>query len=137
MNGLIHKSRIFLIRLGKMLPFVVCAIICTSYVEDVYALLMEDYVLYDGAFVLNKPISWALGSVFEYNLITVALMAVISISTETCYWNKIAVLFTLLQLGEKTYFDFEIEPWAIYIICLVNIVVAGYLTLKGIKILLK
>ena len=38
---------------------------------------------------------------------------------------------------EKEYFlTVELEPTTIYIICIANILVAGYLTYKGIKILL-
>jgi len=42
-----------------------------------------------------------------------------------------------INLAEKSYLDFELEPTYIYIICLANIIVAGYLTVKGIRILLK
>ena len=137
MNNLIYKTRLLLIRLGKMLPFIVCGVICISYIEDIYALVLEHFVMYNGSCVLQKPISWALGSVFEYNLITVTLMAIISIATETCLWNKAAVSYTFVQLGEKSYFDFEIEPIYIYVICIANIMVAGYLIYRGIKNLLK
>ena len=38
---------------------------------------------------------------------------------------------------ENEYFlTVELEPTTIYIICIANIIVAGYLTYKGIKILL-
>lgn len=133
---MIHRARVFLIELGKMLPFIVCGIICISYMECVYALFMEKFVVYDGSFVLYKPISWALGSAFEYNLITVTLMAIISVAVQTCLWNKLGVFYTLVQLGEKSYFDFELEITTIYIICLANIIVAGYLTYKGLHILI-
>jgi hypothetical protein len=42
-----------------------------------------------------------------------------------------------INLWEKSYLDFELEPTTIYIICIINILVAGWLTYKGIKILLK
>ena len=42
-----------------------------------------------------------------------------------------------VHLTEKSYFDFELEPTTIYIICLANIIVAGYITYKGIKILIQ
>lgn len=41
---------------------------------------------------------------------------------------------TKINLLEKSYFDFELEPTYIYAICIANIIVAGYLTYKGIKI---
>lgn len=65
------------------------------------------------------------------------VLVIISFAVETCVYNKLACLYLLVNLIEKSYFDFELEPTYIYVICLANIVVAGYLTYKGIKILLK
>lgn len=66
-----------------------------------------------------------------------AVLVIISFAVETCLYNKLACLYLLVNLVEKSYFDFEIEPTTIYIICVLNILVAGFLTWKGIKILLK
>ena len=50
-------------------------------------------------------------------------------------WNLWAVFYLFVYLAEKSYFDFELEPTTIYIICLANIIVAGYLTYKGLRII--
>ena len=131
---MIHKARIWLIRLGKMLPFIVCFIVIISYVESVIALAYNDIIAYDSYVILQKPITFFIGQYFEYNLQTLALLIIISIAIETCIYNKLACGYLGINLAEKSYFDFELEPTYIYIICLANIIVAGYLTYKGIRI---
>jgi hypothetical protein len=64
------------------------------------------------------------------------VMCIISIAIETCIYNKLACVYLGVNLAEKSYFDFELEPTTIYIICLANILVAGYLTCEGIRILI-
>jgi hypothetical protein len=65
-----------------------------------------------------------------------AVLIVMGIAFRTCIYNKLACLYLGINLFEKSYFDFELEPTAIYIICTLNIIVAGYLTFRGLKILL-
>ena len=136
-NAFITKTRVLLINIGKIAPFVVCGIVLCSYVEDIYALSTFDYIMFDNDVYLNKPVSWFLGSYFTYDSATLAVLVIISFAVETCVYNKLACLYIGINLIEKSYFDFELEPMAIYIICMANILVSGYLTYKGIKILLK
>ena len=126
-----------LIRLGKIAPFVLCFIVCVSYMEDVYALFTNSYMEFADGVYLYKPISWAIGNQLEYNISHLLVLCVLSIAISTCLYNKLACAYLGINLAEKSYFDFELEPTAIYIICLANIVVAGYLTYKGIKILIQ
>lgn len=135
-NDGLDGVRRLLINVGKILPFVVCSIVLISYIENVYALTIEDYMYYDGYYVLNKQVSNFIGSIFEYNIQTLAVLVLISFAISTCIYNKIACLYLGINLLEKYYFDFELEPTTIYIICLANIIIAGYLTFKGIKILI-
>ena len=133
--NVIHKTRIFLIQIGKILPFIVCFIATISYYESIFALCFENYILYDNYAILYKPISFFIGRYFEYNLQTLVVLCVISVAIETCIYNKLACLYLGVNLFEKYYFDFELEPTTIYIICLVNILVAGYITIKGLRII--
>lgn len=135
---MIHRARVFLIELGKMLPFIVCFIVLISYAEDLFALVTNNFAVYDGSYVLNKPLSWWIGQYFEYNLITVVILLTISVAIETCVWNKICILYLSLQLMEKSYFiDVELYPEQIYVIVIANIIVSAYLVYKGFSILLK
>lgn len=133
--NVIYHTRVLLINIGKVLPFIVCGIVIISYFESVLALYSQDYLLYDDYVILRKPLSYFIGSYFEYNLQMLVVLCIISIAIETCIYNKLACGYLGINLAEKSYFDFELEPTTIYIICLVNIIVAGYLTVKGIKII--
>ena len=134
---MIYKARVWLIRLGKVLPFVICFVVMLSYSETVFNLATNDLNSWCGIVIPSKPISWFISGYFEYNLQMLVVLCIISISIETCYWNKLSCFYLGINLLEKSYFDFELEPTTIYIICLANILVAGYLTYKGIKILIQ
>ena len=132
---IVYKTRVLLIRIGKTLPFIVCGIVLLSYVECWLALITKDYVEYEGYAVLNKPISWMIGKYFEYNLITVVMLFVISVAIRTCKWNKISTFYLLLQLGEKEYFStVELYPEQVMTIVIINIALCILLCHKGIKI---
>lgn len=133
MNAIIYRTRILLINIGKILPFIICSIVLVSYFESIVSMYNEDYILYDSYAILRKPVSYFIGSYFEYNLQMLVVLCIISIAIETCIYNKLACGYLGINLAEKSYFDFELEPTTIYIICLANILVAGYLTFKGIN----
>lgn len=134
---MIHNARIWLIQLGKVLPFIVCFVVSISYIESIISLANNHIIAYDNYVILHKPITFFIAQYFEYNLQTLAVLVIISIAIETCIYNKLACGYLGVNLAEKSYFDFELEPTTIYIICLANIIIAGYITYKGIKILIQ
>jgi hypothetical protein len=134
--NIVYKARIFLIRFAKVFPFVLCGIICFSYTESVYALLNENYMALDDSIVLDKPLSRFIGEWFVYDWRTIAVATIFSLAFETCWHNKACIIFACVNAWERDYFlTIELEPTYIYLICLANIIVAGYLTIKGISIL--
>lgn len=134
---MINKFRRLLIRIGKVLPFIVCFLVLANYAETLFAVATNDLIVYDGIVIPNTRISFFIGRYFEYNLQMFIVLCIISIAIETCIYNKMACSYLGVNLFEKSYFDFEIEPTYIYIICLVNILVAGWITYKGINVLRK
>lgn len=134
---MINKFRRLLIQIGKILPFVICLIVFLAYLETFIALISEKFVIYDNSVLLNTKISFAINRFIEYDWQTLFVIIVISFSVETCRWNKLACAYLGINLLEKSYFTFELEPTWIYIICTVNIIIASYLVFKGVKILLK
>lgn len=133
---MIHWFRTLLIRVAKILPFVFCFILILSYCECIVSLCIGSFSNYEPYTIPYKPISWAIAGIAEYGWNTLAILAILSIAVETCIWNKLSIIYLGLNLFEKSYFDFELEPTYIYIICTLNIIVAGYLTFRGLKILL-
>lgn len=134
---MITTFRRLLIQLGKALPFVLCAAILVSYIETVFNLATSNFLCLDGVVIPNTPISFVVGEIFEYDLLVCCIMLITSIAIEACKWNLWATFYAFAHIAEKFYFDFELEPTTIYIICLANIFVAGYLTVKGIIIILR
>ena len=132
---MINQARRLLINIGKMLPFVVCFLVLLNYAESLYAMMTEDYLSYDGFIILNTPIAFYIGSHFEYNIQMLVVLCVISVAIETCIYNKLACLYLGVNLFEKSYFDFELEPYQIYVIIAVNIIASGFFVYKGVKIL--
>lgn len=133
---MITTFRRLLIQLGKTLPFVLCVAILVSYIETVFNLATSHFLYLDGVVIPNTPISFVVGQIFEYDLLVCCVMLTMSIAIEACKWNLWTTFYDFFHIAEKSYFDFELELTYIYIICLVNILVAGYLTLKGVKILI-
>lgn len=130
-----NKARRVLIRVGKLLPFVLCFIVLIAYTESAFALATSDFLTYNGYTIPNTPISFYIANIFaEYDFAMCVVVLIISFAIEACKWNIRVTYFLFVNQFEKCYFDFELEPTTIYLICLANIIVAGYLTYKGIKI---
>lgn len=132
---MINAFRRLLIRAGKVLPFMVCFLVCFCYAESLYALITDDYLLYDDVVILNAKTSFFIGSYFEYNLQMLVVLCIVSIAIQTCFYNKLACLYLGVNLLEKSYFDFELYPEYIYAICIVNILICGFFCYKGLRII--
>lgn len=133
---MIHSFRVFLIRIAKILPFIICFMIAISYFESAFSILCDRYSIYGNFAIPQKLISWFIASYFEYEWTTLILLFVLSIAIETCIYNKMACGYLGINLAEKSYFDFELEPTIIYIICIINIALCSFFCYKGISILL-
>lgn len=134
---MITTFRRLLIQIGKTLPFVLCGIVFVACFEIAFAVATNDYLLYDGVVILNTPISFFIGHYFEYDLLVCVISLITSIAIQACKWNLWATFYLFFHLAEKSYFDFELDIWQIYTIAIVNLIVSGYFTYKGIKILLR
>ena len=129
--------RRLLIRVGKMLPFVLCGLISISCLEMVFALIRNDYLSYGGVVILNTPISFVIGQIFELDWLVCFITLVISIAVEACKWNLWATFYLVFHLMEKSYFDFELDVWQICVIAIANLLVSAFFVYKGIRILAK
>ena len=136
-NPIVIKARKAFIIGSKCFPFMLCLLIALSYLETIFALATNDFIIYDGYLIPNVPISWFIGEYFEYQIPFVLALIVIVHATNTCIWNKLCCYYSFIALIEKSYFDFELDIWQIYIIAIANLIVSGYFTYKGIRILIK
>lgn len=134
---MITTFRRLLIQIGKTLPFVLCSIVFISCIEMAFAAATSDCLLYDGMVILNTPISFFIGRYFEYDLLVCVISLITSIAIQACRWNLWATFYLFVHLAEKSYFDFELGVWQIYIISILNLIISAYFTYKGITIFLK
>lgn len=135
---MINEFRKLLIRIGKILPFVICFLVCLNYAETAFALTTNNYLDWNGVVIPNTPISFLIGQYFEYNLQMLVVLCIISIAIETCIYNKLACVYLCVNLYEKSYFaNVELYTETIYIIAFANIIVSGFFVYKGAKMLIK
>lgn len=134
-NVFITKTRVTLIEIGKVAPFIVCFVVFISYTEDIFALSFHRYVQFSDGTYLNKPVSWFIGNYFKYDIVSLLVLVVLSFAVQTCVYNKLACLYLGINLAEKSYFDFELYPEYIYAICIVNIALCSFFCYKGLRIL--
>ena len=93
----------------------------------------SDFIYYDGYFIVNTPISFAIGLKFEYDLLVCFLVLVTSIAIRACKWNLWTTFYLFVHLAEKAYFDYELDIEDIYVIAITNMIVSAFFTYKGIK----
>ena len=136
--SIVHKSRIGLIRFAKVFPFILCSLVTISMCETIVRMMFNDFVYYDNGITPNTPISWMIAMHYEFGIYSVLAATYLSISFETCVWNKASDLYLLTFLKQQTFFPtIELEPTMIYITCIINIVITSFLCRKGVKQLLK
>lgn len=129
--------RRLLIRFGKALPFALCFIVLISHIETCYGLFYGDYFLFIDGYTVYKPFSFMVAKYFEYDLLSLVVMLTISVAIETCYWNKLAIIYLCINLYERSYFaTTEISEEAALLFAILNIITSGFLAFKGIYLLI-
>lgn len=134
-SKLVYKTRVVLIEIGKQLPFIYCFLVAISYAESLYALAMQNFVAVGDDIYLKKPISWFLGSVFEYSIQFIVLATIISFAIQACKWNKLAIVYLSFQLYEKHYFaNHQFENTNIYyVVIAINLILCAFFVVKGLQ----
>lgn len=129
---MINSFRRLLIRIGKILPFVLCFIVCISYTESLYG----NIIVYGDISFIETPISFFVAEYFEYDLLSLVVMLTISVAIETCYWNKLAIIYLCINLYERSYFaTTEISEEAALLFAILDIITSGFLAFKGLYLL--
>lgn len=134
MISVAHKARIRLIQFAKTLPFILCGIVCISYIESIYALITQSYVTFGDFYVLHKRFSWLIGDCFVYCWQIIFVEILLSFATETCIWNKLGIGYLCINILERDFFiTIELYEEYIYAIVILNMAISGFLLYKGIK----
>ena len=129
-----HRVRRLLIKIGKSAPFVICFVVFVSYSETIYSLTIGRYSQFHDYTTLYKPISETIGNVFEYDSLTIFILSVLSIASETCRWYKIACVYLIFNLAVSDYaFSKELTTESIYAISYTKAAVSLIIVYKGMK----
>lgn len=135
---MIHQARVLIIRFAKIFPFILCAIVCLSFIEALFAIISNNFVEYQGYSMMIKPLSWFIGNLYVYDWKTIFVCLVLSIAFQTCVWNRLSILYLCVNLYEKDFFaNIELYEETIIAICLINIIISSLLIYKGTKQLIK
>lgn len=130
--------RRLLVRSGKVLPFVLCFLVGLHYIETTICITTNNYALCNGYTITNASIMRYVANILEYDFLGWLTLSVISISVQTCLTNKLSLLYLLANIGQKEYFaNVEIETTTAIIVAVINAIICGYFTYKGITIFLK
>lgn len=134
MREAINLSRKLLINIGKMLPFILCMAVCVSYIESLHSILGQHYVVWGDEAYLSKPVSFFIGKYLNYNIQMLVLVFIISISVRTCYYNKLACGYLLINTFQKHIFEenaYDVETCCV--VCFVNIYACWWLVKNGVS----
>lgn len=130
-----QRARRALINLGKSLPFFVVFVVAIAYMENIIALVKEDYLYYNDGYVLNTPVSFMIGRIFKYDLLVVSLLTVLCYAIRTCVWNKIAIAYLAIQIAEREYLQqVDLLAWQAITIATANVAICAFVIIKAIII---
>ena len=89
--------RKFLIRLGKVIPFVIAFILLISYIETIYAIISSDTIVdAEDNVVYNLPISFFFADFIYIDWFDVLLVWILCFALELCkYTFRCAYLITI------------------------------------------
>ena len=131
-----HRARIIIVRFAKAFPFILCFILLLSYTESMYATIIGDYATYGNYIVLNTPLSWYIGDLYEYNVYSIIVALMLAFAMETCIYNRLSIMYLLLHIVFKHYIEqYELYIEEIYITVIANILLSGFFCYKGLRIL--
>lgn len=134
--NLVYKSRIGIIRFAKVFPFLLCFIVLVSLSETIFALVLSDFVAFDGGITPNTPFAWFIARYYTFGVYSLILALVFAISFETCIYNKASIGYLFTFLGQQEYLpNIELYPEYICAICIINILICGFFCYKGLRIL--
>jgi hypothetical protein len=138
-NNMVTLFRKILIRIGKIIPFVLAFIVVVGYIESTHAVYNELYEMCDdGSVILYTPISNYIGNIVYIDWFDVLLLYVLAVGLEFCWRNMLAVHYLLLNLAVRTLVEhFYIESSIVVGIASFMALCGLYCVYGGITIFLK
>ena len=135
---MVHLFRKLLIRIGKVIPFVLAFVVVLGYVEIIYAHGNNLTVMIDDEFeTYYTPLSNFIGNIIYIDWFDVLLLYIIAFALEFCKYNLRAVHYLLLNLAVRFVLEHFYLPNHVLIHLCAFMALAGlYCVYGGINILL-
>lgn len=133
--NMVTSARRMLVRTAKLSPFILCFLVLISYVENLYAIFTENYIVYDDYLIYNTPISFAIAMRMEYDVLLMILATIASMAIEACIYNLLATTYLWLNLYQRyALWEYGAFDDATYLVVIfINIIFLTWITYKGIN----
>ena len=132
-----HLCRKLLIRIGKVIPFVLAFIVLVGYVENVYSVLTDRICIDEyGMAFYYCPFSTWISNLVYIDWFDVLLLYIIAFALEFCKYNLRAVHYLLLNLVVRFVLEHFYLPNPVLIhLCAFMALLGLYCVYGGIKVL--
>ena len=137
MNDLAYVFRLFIVSIGKNVPFILIILLLICNIEGLYSHSMQRYVdVGDGTLMLDNSISWFISNYFSYDCLTIIILASLSFGLKCCWRNKIAIVYLIYNLVQKHIIESMcIDADSIPYILIPNIIVMFIILFLGLHLL--
>lgn len=131
MKDIAYIFRLFLVRLGKNVPFILVIALLICNIESTFSYFMERYVDEgNGVLMLDNSISWFMSPYIDYNWLTIILLLSMSYGLKCCWRNKLAIFYLMVNLIEKDIIesgciDFKYIPYILISNIIVMMIILG------------
>mgnify|MGYP003454706220 FL=1 len=132
--NLAYKFRLFIVLLGKTIPFILMTLLLLFNIEGLYSYLNDVFIdMGGGCIMLDKSIDWEVSYYISYDWLTMLVLLALSYGLKLCVANKMAVYFLIISLIEKTIIEnVNIDISYIPYILIVNIIIISIILGLGV-----
>lgn len=111
--------RKILIRLGKVIPFILAFFVLVGHIENIYSILTDRIAVDEyGLEYYYCPISTFLSDIVAIDVFDVILLYILSIALEFCWRNRLAIHYITLNLAVRFALEtLSHDEWVILPLC--------------------
>lgn len=131
MKDVAYIFRLFLVRLGKNVPFILIIALLISNIESTFSYFAERYVDFgDGVLLLDNSMGWFITSYIDYDWLSIIILLSMSYGLKCCWRNKLAIFYLMVNLIEKDIIesgciDFKYIPYILISNIVVMMIILG------------
>lgn len=102
MKDVAYVFRLFLVRLGKNVPFILIIVLLICNIESTFSYFTKRYIdVGNGELFLDNRISCAISNYISYDWLSIIILLSMSYGLKCCWRNKLAIFYLIVNLIEK------------------------------------